>query len=86
VTEEASAPAARITPDQAAEAIREVIRDRRGLDVAVTPATELDSLGLESQEIIDLFVLLEERTGCVVATDALEDIRVVADIARLRCA
>lgn len=78
-------PAPRITPADAVAAIERTLLSMRGESPRVTAATEVDQLGLDSLEIVEIFIVLEERTGCVVSTEALANVRVVGDVARLEC-
>jgi acyl carrier protein len=68
----------------AAEAIADVLERSRGARPQVSADTELDRLGLESVEVVEVFVLLEERTGLVVSTPDLNELRVVRDVEKLK--
>jgi acyl carrier protein len=65
------------------EALEEVLERTTGNTVAVTPETRLDSLSLDSLEVAELFVRLEELCGVFVDADSIERFEVVGDLAQL---
>jgi acyl carrier protein len=79
-------PARRIPVEAAIEAIAQVMgRNAAGEVPALEPGTRLDELELTSADATEVFVLIEDMTGCVVATDDLPALETIADIGRLRC-
>ncbi|HKP90448.1 MAG TPA: acyl carrier protein [Thermoleophilaceae bacterium] len=60
-----------------------VLREVRGEPVTVAASTRIDELDLDSLEIIEIFVRLEERTGYVATGDELRSLVTIGDVARL---
>jgi acyl carrier protein len=80
-TNQTTAP---VTVEIALEAINEALEER-GDDVAgVNGGTPLDSLGLASLELAELFMALEELTGERLDPDSAAGIETVGELTRLR--
>lgn len=77
-------PEPSVTAEDVASAIRGVLYKSRGVEYDVSPSTELASLGLESLEVVEIFIVLEEQTGCAFVVDQADDLRVVADVLGLK--
>ena len=77
--------ATHLQAETAAQAIARVLSERRGCEEPVTPSTRLDALELESIELTEVFIVIEDMTGCVVATDELPDLVTVADFELIPC-
>lgn len=74
-----------VPASEVATALNEVLARVRTHFVPVAEGTRLDSLDLESLDFIELFVVLEERTGAVFDLSvAPEPLETVADLARYR--
>lgn len=67
------------------EVLEVVLTERRGCSVTVTPETSLEDLALGSLEVVDVFVALEETTGCVVSFDDVRRIEFVSEFATVPC-
>ena len=74
-----------VPASQVAAALNEVLARVRPGSEPVTEETPLEPLGLESIDYVEVFIVIEERTGAVfdlsVAPSPLE---IVADLARYR--
>lgn len=75
-----------ITSEIAAQALRRVLAERdRPPPGPVTPETRLDELALDSLELVEIFIVIEDLTGFAVATDHLPELTTVADFERIEC-
>ena len=73
-----------ISAHDAVEAVLEIL-DARGTDWgAVTIDTNLRHLGLDSVELAELFMILEERAGARLDPASAVQVVVVEDLTRLR--
>jgi acyl carrier protein len=73
-----------LSVEQAVEAVIEVLEERPGQSEAVDGSTRLETLGLDSLAIADLFMVLEELSGARLDPESAVDLVVVADLTRLR--
>lgn len=73
-----------LSVEQAVEAIMEVLEERPGQSDPIDGFTRLDTLGLDSLAIADLFMVLEELSGARLDPESAIDLAVVADLTRLR--
>jgi acyl carrier protein len=74
-----------ITGADIADAVNHVLSEARRGGQRVTGETRLASLDLDSQDYIEVFILLEEQTGAVFDLSlAPPDLERVADLARYR--
>lgn len=73
-----------LTVDRVVEVMRAAIVGLRGQDVDLAPDTRLDGLGLDSLEIAEIFVALDDEAGTDLDRESAGAIVVVADLARLR--
>jgi acyl carrier protein len=74
-----------IDVDIAISVITRVLRDSRRTARNVGPSTRVESLGLESLEVVEIFIALEELSGCVVSLEDLRLVEVIADLAHVPC-
>jgi acyl carrier protein len=73
-----------ISADDAIEAVLEIL-DGRGTDWgAVTADTNLRHLGLDSVELAELFMILEERAGTRLDPSSAGSVVVVEDLTQLK--
>jgi acyl carrier protein len=72
-----------LTIDIVLEAINDVLRYTRVDFTPVKPDMRLDEVGFESMELIEIFVLIEERTGMVVSTEGLPYLQTISDLKQL---
>jgi acyl carrier protein len=75
----------RISAAVAAEALTRVLARRRGWSRAIDRSTPLTELQLESVELAEVFVEIEDATGCVAVTSNLPELVTVADFERIDC-
>jgi acyl carrier protein len=73
-----------ISVDQAVAAVTEVIEERAVEWGEVAPLTPLDALGLDSLELAELSMVLEEICGAPIDPRSVEGMRVVADLTEIR--
>jgi acyl carrier protein len=73
-----------LTEAMAVEAVKEVLGNTRRRDRTVEPSVELESLGLDSLEVAELFAVLEEFSGLQLDPDSAQSLVTVGDLARLR--
>jgi len=65
--------------------VNEVLKKTRHEYPVVTASTPLATLDLESIDYVEIFIVLEERTGAVFdLSSAPSDLHTVADLARYR--
>lgn len=58
----------------------EVLTAEFGIDAAeVAPEATFEALGLDSLDVVELTLVLEERTGVKLEDEELEDVRTVQD-------
>jgi acyl carrier protein len=84
---DAAAPTATASPsliDAAVAAVNEVLIAAFPDAEPVTANTELATLPLESVDLSEVVMVLEDRLKATVDLDALPDLRVVGDFANLR--
>jgi acyl carrier protein len=73
-----------ISAADAIEAVLEILHDR-GIDWGeVTADTNLRNLGLDSVELAELFMILEERVGSRLDPESAADVVLVEDLTQLR--
>ena len=77
-------PPAGITVDEAVRAVAEVLEDRVGDWGAIRPDTALAGLGLDSFDVAELFMILEEVAGDPIDPRSAEGLAIVGDLTRLR--
>jgi acyl carrier protein len=70
--------------DVVVDALQDVLEARGRPLGALAPDTRLAALGLDSRDIAEFFVRLEERTGTVVDPSSAGGLEVVGDLRRLR--
>lgn len=59
---------------------RTILVDTFGVDQdAVTPEATFEALGLDSLDVVELTLVLEEETGVKLEDEELEDVRTVQD-------
>jgi acyl carrier protein len=73
--------APRLTTDNVLAAVTTVLRRSRGAEVRVDLNSRLDALGIESMDMIEILMVLEETTGCVIPDAELAAVETVADLA-----
>lgn len=65
-------------------ALQDVLGER-GKDASmITPRTRLDALGLDSLDVAEFFVRLEELSGHAIDAASAEQLELVGDLTRLR--
>jgi acyl carrier protein len=74
-----------ISSEQAIAAVERVLR-RKGRTVALEPGMSLRELELDSLDVGELFVTLEELSGRELDAESAEGIETVGDLTRLRAA
>ena len=73
-----------LSVEQAVEAVMEVLEEQPGQSDPIDGSTRLDTLGLDSLAIADLFMVLEELSGARLDPESAINLAVVADLTRLR--
>jgi acyl carrier protein len=73
-----------LTQEMAVEAVKEVLANTRRRDRQIDAAVELESLGLDSLEVAELFAVLEELSGQQLDPDSAQSLVTVGDLARLK--
>jgi acyl carrier protein len=73
-----------VTLDVAIATINEVLGNRRDEWIPVGADTTIEELGLDSLDLTELLVALEERVGCELDPASAEDIEAVRDLTELR--
>lgn len=73
-----------LTEAMAVEAVKEVLANTRRRDQQVDASVELESLGLDSLEVAELFAVLEELSGLQLDPDSAQSLVTVGDLARLK--
>ncbi|HEX8743515.1 MAG TPA: hypothetical protein VF712_10300 [Thermoleophilaceae bacterium] len=76
---------AHISAAVAAAALARVLLRRHGRTERITPATRLDSLDLESVDLAEVFIEIEDLTGCAAVTNPMPALETVADFERIDC-
>jgi acyl carrier protein len=66
-------------------AVEKALCSTRKREVAVQPQTRFEALAVESMEMLEILIALEEMTGCVIPDEELARIETVADLASARC-
>jgi acyl carrier protein len=69
-----------VTLDIALEAVNDVLQSR---GVTITPDTAFEELGLDSLDLAELMVALEERVGVELDPASAENVKVVRDLVML---
>lgn len=72
-----------VTVEVAVEAINRVLGDRRG-DGRVEADARLEEIGLDSLDMAELFIALEEDAGCQLDPTSAGALERVADLSNLR--
>ncbi len=72
-----------VSAEQAVAAVNEVLGDRRGGN-AVGVDDRLEELGLDSLDVAELFLTLEEMAGCQLDPASAGALERVGDLAALR--
>lgn len=80
----AMSTAASITIEQAVQAVKEALAERGSSVYDVVEGTSLKDLGLDSMELAELFMALEDLTGARLDPDSAEDVELVRDLTHLR--
>lgn len=75
----------RIPLSDAVGAIESVLARRRSEPPEIRPETSLEDLALESIEVVEVFIEIEARTGCVVSDSDVDRLGRVRDIAAMPC-
>ncbi len=73
-----------LTQEMAVEAVKEVLANTRRRDRQIDASVELESLGLDSLEVAELFAVLEEFSGLQLDPDSAQSLVTVGDLARLQ--
>ncbi len=73
-----------VSHEAAVTAVGDVLRARHGDGIAVDARTPLRELGLDSLDVAELIVVLEEMVGRELDLESLEDVETVGDLTRLR--
>jgi acyl carrier protein len=73
-----------LTVDQVVEVTRTAIGRIRSQDVEIAPDTRFRDLGLDSLEIAEIFLELEDVAGVELDQQSAEGVEVVSDLVRLR--
>lgn len=73
-----------LTEEMAVEAVKEVLANTRRRERQVDASVELESLGLDSLEVAELFAVLEELSGLQLDPDSAQSLVTVGDLARLQ--
>lgn len=73
-----------VSQDAAVTAVGDVLRARHGDGIAVDARTPLRELGLDSLDVAELIVVLEEMVGLELDQESLEDVETVGDLTRMR--
>jgi acyl carrier protein len=73
-----------VTLEIAIATINEVLGNRRDGWIPADGETTVEELGLDSLDLTELFVALEERVGCELDPASAEDIHAVRDLTELR--
>jgi acyl carrier protein len=81
--EDAAANQLRVSVDAVIAAINEHLATTRIDWIPVEPTTRLDNIDLDSLEIANVLLSLEEAKGCRLNLDAVADAVVVKDLATL---
>lgn len=64
------------------EKVLEIMQESRNVDPAnVTPETTFTQLGLDSLDMVELVMAMEEKYGC--ALEMTADVKTVGDVAQL---
>lgn len=69
-----------VSLETAVQSVQALIARRGGAPSEVGPDTRLDDLGLDSTDIVDLFLDLEQRAGCALDPDSAIDVTTVSDL------
>jgi acyl carrier protein len=77
-------PPAGITVEEAVRAVAEVLEDRVGDWGEICPSTPLAGLGLDSFDVAELFMILEELAGDPIDPRSGDGLTIVGDLTRLR--
>ena len=78
--QQVSAQPAILTVDQAVEAVSRLLSGKKRQRRPVTPDTRIEDLGVDSLDIAELFVTLEEIAGVELDPDSAADVQTVADL------
>lgn len=70
--------------DVAVEAIHDVLEAHGRPLGAIAPDMRLDALGMDSRDIAEVVVRLQERTGTLVDPASADGLELVGDLSRLR--
>lgn len=73
-----------LTVEQVVEVARTAISRIRSQDVEITPETRFRDLGLDSLEIAEIFLELEDVAGVELDQQSAEGLELVSDLVRLR--
>ncbi len=73
-----------LTVDQVVEVTQTAISRIRSQDVEITPETRFRDLGLDSLEVAEIFLELEDVAGVELDQQSAEGVEVVSDLVRLR--
>jgi len=70
-----------LTVDDVITATRSVLRRKRTEEVRVDPGSRFDSLGIDSLEMIEILIAIEDATGAVIPDSELPDVKTISDLA-----
>jgi acyl carrier protein len=73
-----------LSVDQVVEATRTALIRMRSQDVEVTPQTRLRDLGLDSLEVAEIFLDLEDLAGRELDQQSVSGPQIVADLAQFK--
>jgi acyl carrier protein len=81
---DASSETAPFDFDVVVAALRDVLEAHGDTFPVIAPDRRLDALGLDSLDVAEFFVRLEQRTGAVVDPTSIDTLEIVGDLRRLR--
>lgn len=70
-----------LTNEAVVSAVKSALGRSRGEEVDVYPHTRLDELRVESMEMIEILIAIEETTGCVILDSELAQVETVGALA-----
>lgn len=73
-----------VTVDEVMAATRTVLKRARTEEVQIGPDSRFDSLGVESMQMIEILIALEDATGAVISDTELARIETISDLASCR--
>lgn len=77
-------PVPEIKVDDVVAAVQSVMRRRRGHQEEITATTRIEDLHLNSLDIAEVFLQIEEGLGCELDSQSIPDPVVVGDLVKLQ--